>query len=204
MKEFWSRYSYKAVKIFVAQLAISLFGLTLAIVTGKNESLSWLQILTSVLSVGFLLFIIYGDVWKTGTEDRPSVVAGRRKENPMTGVYIGLLANAPNFLLSLIFLIGTIFPDTVMQQIGGVAASIHLFVHGEYTGILAVKIADAPLNTMPWAHFAITIPSIVTCFVAYLMGVREKHLTNLFIPVSPEEKEKKEEQKKKRRGEGDD
>ena len=189
-KEFWKLYSYSAVKILVAQLAISVFGLTLAIATGKNEDLAWLQIATSALGVLLYLFIIYGDVWKIGGEDKIRVEGGRAKYRPATGFLIALLANVPNILIAVIIAISIAFAKGgVLSKIGALAAQIHLFIQGAWSGILAIRIGDAPLNSLWWAHFAIIIPSVVVCGVAYILGLKEKHLTNLFVPQTPEEQE---------------
>ena len=204
-KEFWKLYSYRAVKILVAQLAISFFGLTLAIATGKNENLSWLRIASSVLAVGLFLFIIYGDIWKTGSEDKIRVEGGRMTRRPYTGFLIALLANLPNILLALTLSLCMAFANGgVLSTIGGIAVQIHLFIQGAWTGILALKIGDAPLNSLWWAHFAIILPSVLVCGVAYIMGLGEKHLTNVFMPQTPEELEIERMRKKGKDKDGND
>ena len=204
-KDFWKLYSYRAVKIFVAQLAISVFGLTLAISTGKNESLAWLQILSSVLAVGLFLFIVYGDIWKTGTEDKIRIDGGRMRLNPFTGFLIALLANVPNLLFSTVIAVCIFFAKGgVLSAIGGIAAQIHLFIQGAWSGILAINVGGSPLNSYWWAHFLILLPSFIVCGTAYYLGVREKHLTNIFIPLTSEEREIREMRKKGKDKDGND
>ncbi len=204
-KEFWKLYSYRAVKIFVAQLAISLFGQMLAFATGNNEKLSWLQLASSVLAVGLFLFIIYGDIWKTGSEDKIRVEGGRMTRRPATGFLIALLANIPNILNAVIITISIEFAKGgILSTIGAGAAWLQLFLQGSWTGILALKLGDAPLNSYWWVHFAILLPSFVVCGIAYIMGLGEKHLTNVFMPQTPEEIEIERMRKKGKDKDGND
>ena len=54
IKDFFERYFYNSVKMFVRQIAISIFGLMIAIATSGT-----LSIVTSVFAALFYLFLIY-------------------------------------------------------------------------------------------------------------------------------------------------
>ena len=75
MKKFFERYSYQCVTLFVNQVAIALFAISLAFAAGMAENDS-LKLITSIFSVAFLLFIDFTGVWKLGAEDRLSVDLG--------------------------------------------------------------------------------------------------------------------------------
>ena len=89
------KYSYSAVKLFVSQMAISLFGLVLAIACAKIGKT--MQVVTSIGAVVFYLFLIYTSMWEVGSKDKFGVDYGKSESKPLTGLYIGLLANSLNF-----------------------------------------------------------------------------------------------------------
>ena len=69
MREFMQKHSYNAVRLFVNQIAISIFGLVLAIACGKVEN-STLKIVTSVGAIVFYLFLTYAAMWEVGSKDK--------------------------------------------------------------------------------------------------------------------------------------
>ena len=56
MKKFMERYSYESVHLFLNQIAIGLFGLTLALAAGKAQNEA-LRIFSSVFAVMFFLVL---------------------------------------------------------------------------------------------------------------------------------------------------
>ena len=57
MKAFFTRYSYTAVKLFLNQFAIALFGVGLAFACAKAQNTTLLYV-TGVFSVLFYLFLL--------------------------------------------------------------------------------------------------------------------------------------------------
>lgn len=165
MKEFLRKYSYDSVKILVDQVALALFGLAMATATGKTK---WLQWTTGVFSVLFYLVLVYIMVWQIGAKDRISADYGRIARRPWLGACIGTLASIPNIILFVFISLGRFIP--ALSSIGDVCKVTALLFEGMYTGLLTIRIGDAPLNTQWWAYFVIILPLIFTTFISYLAG----------------------------------
>ncbi|MBQ2766536.1 MAG: hypothetical protein IJF49_00470 [Clostridia bacterium] len=178
---FWRGYSYNIVKMFINQFAIAIFGLTLAIATGKTENPT-LQLICSAFSVLFYLFLIYTMTWEVGASDKIRVDAGRAKATPWRGLIMSLWANIPNFILALLIIVFT--PVAVSHQWAGntvaVAKFIALFIEGMYTGLITVEVAGNPLNYYSWTYLLITLPALLTSALSYWAGMHNFRVMSLF------------------------
>lgn len=170
MKDFMRRYSYESVHLFLNQVAIGLFGITLALAAGmaKNDVL---KNVTSIFSIAFFLFLQYIAMWKIGAGDRVSCDLGKLKKNYWVPVKMWLLANSLNFLLALLISLGMWFSDIgVFGAVGSVAAVIKLIIEGMYTGLLSFHVGGAALNSYWFVHFLTPLPALATVFIAYVLG----------------------------------
>lgn len=109
MKDFFKRYSYNSVKIFVNQVAISLLGAGLALATASNDTL---LAVTSIFAIVFYLFLVYVDIWQVGAKDRISIDVNKMEYKPLTGLAIGLGANIINFIIGAFIIVGFTIGDT--------------------------------------------------------------------------------------------
>ena len=178
MKKFLEKYSYQCVSLFVNQIAIALFAISLAFAAGmaKNETL---KIVTSVFSVIFLLFIDFTSVWKLGAEDRLSVDLGNARTDISVPLKVWLLSNSVNLLLAILYTLGAF-----VEPLSGlrVCSVIALLIHGEYMGILSIAVGGVTLNTLWYMYFIITVPMLVTVFVAYWLGLKNVGIGKVFAP----------------------
>ena len=194
------KYSYSAVKLFVSQMAISLFGLVLAIACAKIGKT--MQVVTSIGAVVFYLFLIYTSMWEVGSKDKFGVDYGKSESKPLTGLYIGLLANSLNFLLAIVVTLGFLLGDGgILSKIGALCGTVAIFVEGMYSGLLSIHIGEVPLNSFWFSYFIITLPAIATAAVAYYAGVKGILFTKIMIPETPEEAEIRKAKKKARKDE---
>lgn len=201
MKNFYKKYSFGMVKLFVTQCVIGLFGNILALFSASVKSAP-VTIAAGVFSMVFYLFLIYITVWEFGSKDVPAIEGGRMNRSDLTGFYIALDANVPNFALALIHAVCLPFANSneILSGICGISRIATLFVHGMYTGLMSViKIGGNAINTQWWAYFVIIIPSLIISTIAYSMGSRDIHFTKLLLPMTPEEMEVKRENKNKRK-----
>ena len=200
MREFLKKYSYSAVKLFVSQMALSVFGLVLAIACAKIGKT--MQVVSSVGAVVFYLFLIYTSMWEVGSKDKLSVDYGKSDMKPLTGLYVGLLANSLNIVLAIFVTLGLIFGNGgILSTVGGLCGSIAIFIEGMYSGILSIHIGEVPLNSFWYPYFLITVPAIVTSAMAYWSGVCGKTFMKIMIPENPEEAEIRKEKKRARKRE---
>ena len=180
MKKFLEKYSYQCVTLFVNQIAIALFAISLAFAAGmaKNDTL---KIVTSIFSVLFMLFIDFMGVWKLGAEDRLSVDLGNAKADLTVPLKLWLLSSSVNILLALLFMLGAL-----IEPLAGLSfcSVIALLVHGEYMGILSLAVNGVTLNTLWYMYFIITLPTLITTFAAYWLGLKNIGIGKALAPKS--------------------
>ena len=182
MKDFFQRYSYESVHLFLNQVAIGLFGLVLALASGmaKNDAL---RTGTSVFAVVFFLFLQFAAAWRVGSEDRVSVDLGKRKADLTVPVKMWLLANSLNLLLALCISFGIWFSNvSFFSTLGGAATAIKYVLVGMYAGILAINVGGQPLNAYWFMHFVTTLPALAAVFASYLCGLKNINFGGLFSP----------------------
>ncbi len=192
MKRFLERYSYDCVKLLLDQVAIAIFGLVLALASGMAKN-NVLQIVTSVCSVIFYLFLVYTVMWSVGARDRIAIDLGKIRKSYLTPVKMWLLANSINLLLAILVMLGMLLSDIkAFGSIGGVSSVIALLIEGMYSGLMTLDfIGGVPLNSLWPTYFIITLPALAVEFVAYVLGVKNIHFTNMLVPKNPEAEEKK-------------
>lgn len=193
MKEFLHNYSYSSIKMFVNQFAISIFGAMLSMATSAADN-DMLSIVVSVIAILFYLFLIYTVAWEVGAKDRISVDIGKKKYRPHTGLLVSLVANIPNFLIAIVFTAFSPFKATNPVAGGAcvVTSVLTMLLQGMYLGITtSISIGAKLLNTFWWSYFLIIIPAIVTSWIAYYLGFKNKKFTTLFDYQSPDKAKKK-------------
>ena len=195
MKEFLKKHSYNMMKMFLNQFAVAIFGLVLALATGMAKKDN-LQVVSSIASIVFYMFLLYAMTFEIGMKDKTSVDYGRSTPKPLTGLYISLCANSINFLLAILITVGYLSSSAFLSNLGGGAAVAALLLEGMYTGVLAIDIAGVPMNTLIWPFFAITVPSMLASTIGYYFGLKGWHITKMLIPKNAEEIEQAREKKK--------
>lgn len=181
MKSFFRDHSYNMVKMFLNQFATAIFGFSLCLASGYGGSYL-LRNITSVCAILFYMFLLYTMTWEIGFKDR---LPGKVRR-PYMGLVLSLCANAINFLLAIPIMLATLIKGGVFSAIGGFAAPAALLLQGQYMGVLAHTVDGVPLNSYWFMYFLIPIPAILTCGVAYWMGLSDKKLTSISDHVYPE------------------
>lgn len=193
MKEFFKKYSYGCMKMFLNQFAIAIFGLVLAMAAGRAQNQT-LQIFCSVGAILFYMFLLYAMTWEIGSKDKVSVEYGHIPYRPLTGLYMSLIANIPNCLLAILVTIGLFFPEGI-GNVGGVASVIALMLEGMYTGLLTIEVGGQPLNAVAWSYYAIMVPAFLASFAGYFFGLKDWRFTRILLAKTPEEIEQGREKK---------
>lgn len=185
MKKFFRERSYEMVKMFLNQFATAIFGVVLAIAAQKAEN-TVLRNLTSAFAVLFYLFLLYTMTWELGFKDRAGVTSGSKKKQPLTGLYISLFANIPNFVFAVFIMLAQMLDVGFISAIGGFCATAAVLLEGMYTGLLTNTFMGAALHSYWWMFFIIILPALITCTVAYLFGLNDRKFTGLFNVQYPE------------------
>ncbi|MBQ8358234.1 MAG: hypothetical protein IJX39_10590 [Clostridia bacterium] len=188
MKNFFTRYSYTAVKLFLNQFAIALFGVGLAFACAKAQKTTLLYV-TSIFAVLFYLFLQYAVMWEVGAKDGISAQARGTSRGLWRGFAIGALSNVINLLLALLGLFRDFSATgSGLSKMGAVCRSIALMLEGMYQGILSAPFRGVQLHDFAWVYFAITVPAILVCGVSYIIGSYNLHATNILIPKNKDVK----------------
>ena len=187
-KNFFTRYSYDAVKMLLDQVVLAVFGFSLATAAVIADS-DTLLLVTGIGSVVFYVFMLYGVAWRMGDEDRKRIRRGEDGGHALTGTLVSLLANSVNFILAMLIAIGTLAGVVGLVDIPKLIA---LLAQAMYQGLLAyIPLGvDATgkmiaLNEAWWVYLLLPIPAILTSTVGYLMGKAGILLTKLTVPDLP-------------------
>lgn len=187
MKDFFKRYSYESVRLFLNQLAIGIFGSVLALVAGMAGSES-LRLICSIFATVFFLFLQFSSAWRIGAEDRLSVDLGKRKRDLTVPLKVWLLANSLGLLLALLMALAFAFDGGFIDGVGSVATVLKLILDGMYMGILALEINGVTLNSVWYVHFLTALPALGIIYVSYVCGLKNIAFGGLFSYNTPADK----------------
>ncbi len=187
MKEFFQRYSYESVRLFLNQVAIGIFGCVLVIAAGMAEN-DTLRLITSVFAVVFFLFLQFSSAWRIGAEDRLSIDLGKREKSLWIPVKIWLLANSLSLFLALLMTLAFAFDGGFVDGVGSIATAIKLIVDGMYTGILALQVNGVTLNSLWYVHFLTALPALAVIYASYICGLKNIAFGGLFSYNSSDRK----------------
>ena len=192
MINFLKENSYLIFKMFVNQLGMTMFGLVLSMATSQNETLF---LISSIFAVVFYMVLLYTMTWDVGYAEKVRIDGKRLKYRPMKGLLISLCANIGNLILGILITIGyysassytlnqvgAIFPSSPQSAVNlfRTAKTIATLFEGMYSGIISCWFLNSP-----WVYIVITFPAMLTCMIAYIMGVKGIHFTKL---IGPDEK----------------
>ncbi len=185
MKKFLKEQSYNMVKLFLNQIALTVFGMILTIATSKNASL---LLAASIFSILFFLTLNYFLCWEIGAKDKIRVDAGRLESMPSKGLIISLGANIPNLLLAVIMGIGIMTNTEIGHSISAYCYAIAFLLNSMYEGVIKSLGLVGASNW--WVYILITLPSLFICWLAYLLGSKNIRILGL-LGFKPKTNKKK-------------
>jgi hypothetical protein len=184
--------SYSMVKMFVNQIAMTVFGTMLALATAGNPTL---LLCSSIFAILFYLFLVYSVGWEIGAKDKIRIDGGRMREFPAKGFLIALGANLPNLLLALLMGIGALISTATGAEWAGsmsvVCNAIARLIEGMYLGVIKVLEDMLPAGhsilSVWWWFLLLPVPAIFTGWLSYFLGSRNIRILGLFgiTPVGP-------------------
>lgn len=169
------------VKMFVDQIAMTVFGTIVTMATSQNDDL---LLVASLFSIIFYLVVLYTVGWDIGARDKIKIDGGRMREFPAKGLFIALGANSINILLALLIGFGILVGTEWAGNISVVCNAIARLIQGMYLGV--IKLLEDALYTEAviqdvWWWFLITpIPAILTGWFSYYMGSKNKRISDIF------------------------
>ncbi|MBQ0102139.1 MAG: hypothetical protein KBT31_05035 [Firmicutes bacterium] len=189
--------SYTVFKMFLNQIAMTIFGLAVGLSTWNYEKLS---IAASVFAVIFYLVLLYTMTWEYGYEHSQLISSGRLKYNPLTGLILSVTANLVNIVLGVMAIVGYygasgyVYYNELGEEVADIALSIgrapaspdwaaNIFGIGKsFSAILNAMysgLISSFFRFSPNIYLIIVLPSVAVCTAAYILGTKGKHFTKL-------------------------
>ena len=191
---FFKENSYDIVRLYINQFGITIFSLMLYFSASIVMDASWtltLYLLVSIFSMLFFFALIYFAAWEFGAKDRIRIDAGRMTYNKYKGLYLGLFAGAPNFLLAFLSILGKgiymLSRSAFFDLIFSVSNIILRFTSAMYMGVL--KFVFEPLNATATDTFfllqsvgflLLTACAAFIVHFGYYMGQGCHHIIDIF------------------------
>lgn len=179
MREFWNDNRQTIVRLILNQFGAAVMGLLITAAAASNEKL---MLGASVFSTIFYLVLLYCVIWERGGKERIRIDGGRAAWKPLYGLYMGLFANIPNFLLAVLVLIGKIFGSIDgpfgYEWAGNLYAIVNVITrlwNAMYLGLIQTY---SPYN--PIAHFLDILPALVVCAFGYYLGLKNVRIFSIF------------------------
>lgn len=191
---FFKENSYDIVRLYINQFGITIFALMLYFSASIVLDSTWkltLYLLVSLFSTVFFFALLYFAAWEFGAKDRIRIDAGRMEYNKNKGLYLGLFAGVPNFVLAILSIFGK--GIYILSGIGFFDALFSIpyillfFTSAMYMG--ALKFIFEPLNGSATDFFFLwqSVGFLVLTFCAalvvhfgYRMGCGCRHIMDIF------------------------
>ncbi len=172
-KEFWGRYKGEIGKLFTTRLALAVFSIVcisplLVLDTSGNEkTVNTILILASIAVFAFYYFLIHTQLWNVGAKNKISADGGRMKLSPLAGLYMGLLASVPSFLINIVNIVTFFYKDYAgYKSVHTVTALLELFWDAPAIGLFYV-------TGTPFAYLAASVLPALFAGLAYFLGTKE-------------------------------
>ena len=170
MLKFLKENADNVVKLLVNQIAMTIFGLLLSAATFSNKTL---LLVTGILSILFYMYLLYTSAWDIVSGDKIRIDGGRMEKMPLKGLYLAIIANAVNIILSLVVIICYYLGEYLLLQWAAnttaIAYNILWLLNGMYISVLSFANA-VPLKF--YLMLASVIPALITCAIAYTAGTK--------------------------------
>jgi len=179
MKTFFSENGMNIVKLYINQIAMTVFGLMVISAASQNDTL---LLLASILSVFIYLVIIYSMMWDEGAKASSVTLraedAGVKKiKTPLLIVLFGSLLNIiiySVYTILQIYVSVNNLTEGAAYDYGYMMEVIIKVTNSIYMGFEALLFADNVVMRTPFYYFFITlIPLFVVGIAAYYLGASE-------------------------------
>ncbi len=157
-------------RLVVTHMAISIFGLLMAIIGAYVEEKTGNKALTYVLGIIAMLvyiMILYVNFWELGASDKIKIDGGREKLSLYKGLVISLVANSPTIVFGIFAMLNAYAPNGFfgsMEMAQIYYNSMYSFLISGYGLDLAVK--------FPPIYMLLAVPALATSLVSYILGVK--------------------------------
>lgn len=173
--------SYAIVRLLLYQFGIAILGIILITATSSRGQLACM---VSAYAVIFYLILLYMVTWEDGAKDRIRADSRGTRVDLLMGLKLALCANIPNFLLTLLMLVGYLFGSLICeagwaQTLFVIAHTVGVLWEAMYTGIVNTLIDPAVSSLSPLyllAYAILPVFSLAACTLGYALGARDKRI----------------------------
>ena len=156
-------------KLIVNHIAMSIFGLIMAITTrflANRNGNKTLYYIAGILAILLYAVVLYVNLWEKGASDKIRVDGGRMKRNIYTGLWITFLANIPTIIFGIFAMINCY----IQSDLTGLLAAISPLYNGMYT--IFTDMQGLALGTyFPPVFMLLSIPALAIGTVSYILGL---------------------------------
>ena len=197
---------YDIIKLFINHIGVTIFSFFLLTAAGmiNDDSLKGgINVAVSLVSIAFLVFLLYTVAWEWGAKDKIKIDGGRLVKNKYKGLLISLYSNVLNFFIALVafvtvlaFMIkeptGYLFDANLAITLDKVKADWLLelhsvfnvlmrFISSLYNGLLRGIFSSMPNAFLASLYesigfFFLPVTSILATHFGYTMGLKEKKI----------------------------
>ena len=192
---FFKENSYDIVKLYLTQIAISVFALIMHTSSGFIKADSGLavtfQIIISVFSILFYFALLYTAAWDWGANDKIRADSGRHTLDKTRALKMVAISNIPNYLFISVAAIGfglaSAGVETFLAKLGTIFFAILQFTATMFQGVIATAFdflrSDVEGAANEGFYFAqacgyavMILITIAVTHLAYILGTKEKKL----------------------------
>lgn len=173
LKEFFQRYKGEIGKLLVTHVALAVFSIMCTaplLVTNTEDNattVNGIAIIASVFVFAFYYFLIRSQLWTLGAKNKISAEGGRMKLCPLAGLYMGLVAALPSFILNAVYIISSFYGDYAgVSSIFTTTAFLEALWDAPALGL---RIATGS----PFAYLASSVLPTIFAGIAYYCGTKE-------------------------------
>jgi len=192
MREFFAENGYSVLKLYINQIAMSVFGIMVVMASAQSDLLI---LLASFLAVGLYLFIIYSMMWEAGAKAAAKTLraedAGVKKiKTPLLIVFFGSLFNILGYTLYAVMKIYVSINDIAEGEaafFGNTVWLVMRMLNAIYMGFEALLFPNPNIEliaagnetvsnimyTPPYYFFLTLIPLFLVGVAAYYLGGSE-------------------------------
>ena len=171
-KEFWQRYKGEIAKLLVTHAALAVFSIMctsplLVLNTEGNEtSVNTIILIVTALVFIFYYYLIRSQLWTLGAKNKISADGGRMVLNPRAGLYMGLIASIPSFILNIVNIIAYFYKDyEFFRGIYGVSNLLEVLWDAPALGLIIV-------TGSPFSYITVSVLPALFAGIAYYCGTK--------------------------------
>lgn len=172
-KEFWQRYKGEIGKLLVTHAALAVFSIMctsplLVLDTQGNESsVNTIILIVTAFVFAFYYYLIRSQLWTLGAKNKISADGGRLKLNPLAGLYMGLIASIPSFLLNIVNIFTYFYRDyEAFRKASLISSLLEILWDAPALGLKIV-------TGSPFSYVIVSVLPALFAGIAYYCGVKE-------------------------------